>query len=109
MTPQQKPKELSKPSQARAGLIQKREGEIVRGKEKKMGKKKGGRWLETKKVLGTKLLCLAPLHQPSLLQECRAGEGRWGSGAMGWQSWEQDRDRSVGTQPVPPLVDGELG
>lgn len=59
--------------QTRAGLIQKREWEIVRGKEKK-----GGRWLETKKVLGGKLLCLAPLHQHPLLQACGAGEGSVG-------------------------------
>lgn len=69
----EKPKQLRDQAKPKWGLISRREWGIVRGKEKK-----GGRWLETKKVLGGELLCLAPLHQPSPPQACRAGEGSAG-------------------------------
>lgn len=78
MTPQQKPKELSKPSQARAGLIQKREGEIVRGKEKKMGKKKRREVAGNKESSWHQAAVLGP--SPSALTA--AGVQGWG-GEMG--------------------------
>lgn len=91
-------------NQNRAGFnIEKGVGNCKRKREKK---KKRGRWLETKKVLGGELLCLALLHQPSLQQERRAAEGSRGSGAARHRNLEQEGQQAPApsSETMPALL-----